>query len=211
MKCVVLTASNVDEIAQEASDVLRASGVIIYPTDTLYGLGGDALSDAAFEKVCAVKERDERRPIHAIFSDMKMVGEYAEINETGQKIAHAFLPGPITLIFNKKSHVTGGIARTLGTIGVRIPKNNFCLRLANVFGGPITTTSANASGKETPATIAEIVAQLGECARYVDLAIDGGKLPTNLRSTVVDVRDEPVVLREGVISEEAIRKVLSGD
>ena len=208
MRIVQLTPENLNESVRSAASVLREGGVIIYPTDTLYGLGGDALSDDAYEKVCIIKERDERRPIHAVFADLTMVAEYAEVNDVGRKLAAEFLPGPLTLIFNKKPHLLNGIARTLSTIGVRIPKNTFCLKLAREFGKPYTTTSANTSDTETPSTVAAIVKQLGERSAHVELAIDGGILPANVRSTVVDVRDEPFIIREGAIPVDAIMAVL---
>lgn len=209
MKVIQLTPENFDATVEEAAGVLRKGGVIIYPTDTLYGLGADAFSDAAFEKVCMIKERDERRPVHAVFADMEMAGEYAELNEAGQKLARQFLPGPLTLIFKKKSGVTGGIARTLSTIGVRIPKNNFCLALAKTFGKPFTTTSANVTAKETGATIEEIQKQLGERASVIDLVVDAGELPESLPSTIVDLSGgQPFILREGAIPADIIGATL---
>ena len=191
---------------REAVEILRAGWVIVYPTDTLYGLGADALSDEAFEKVCLIKGRDEKKPTHAVFANMEMAGEYAEISEVGMKLANAFLPGPLTLIFNKKPHVTTGIARDLSTIGVRIPNNEFCAALSKQFAKPYTTTSANVSGRESGSTVTEILEQLGEGARYIDLVIDSGPLSSHVGSTVVDVRDEPHVIREGAIRADAIKE-----
>ena len=107
--------------------------------------------------------------------------------------------------------MTTGIAHNLSTIGVRIPKNEFCLALAHEFGKPFTTTSANMSGSESPATLDGILAQLEQNVALIDLAIDGGTLPSYTRSTVVDVREQqPHVLREGVISAAEISKALEG-
>ena len=192
-----------------AAEVLRAGGVILYPTDTLYGLGADAFSDAAFQRICEIKDRDERRPIHAVFENLAMAKAYAEISPLGRRLAEAFLPGPLTLVFKKKPSVTTGIGHNLSSIGVRIPKNKFCLALAHELGKPYTTTSANMSGAEPPATFEGIVKQLGGNTGLVDLAIEGGALPAYLRSTVVDVRnDESHVLREGAISAAEIEKAL---
>ena len=191
-----------------AAEVLRAGGVILYPTDTLYGLGADAFSNAAFQKVCEIKARDERRPIHAVFENLAMVETYAEVSALGRRLAEAFLPGPLTLVLKKKPSVTAGIGRNLSTIGARIPKNEFCIALAHEFGKPYTTTSANMSGAEPPATFEGIVRQLGGNTQLIDLAIEGSALPAYLRSTVVDVRgEEPFILREGAISAAEIEKV----
>ena len=197
MEVLQLANETIRECITRAAEVLRAGGVILYPTDTLYGLGADAFSDAAFRKVCEIKDRDERRPIHA-----------AEVSALGRRLAEAFLPGPLTLVLKKKPSVTAGIGRNLSTIGARIPKNEFCIALAHEFGKPYTTTSANMSGAEPPATFEGIVRQLGGNTQLIDLAIEGSALPSYLRSTVVDVRDEqPFVLREGAISAAEIEKV----
>ncbi|OHB18972.1 MAG: threonylcarbamoyl-AMP synthase [Parcubacteria group bacterium RIFCSPHIGHO2_01_FULL_56_18] len=211
MERIQLKGENIAVCAIKAAEVLRAGGVVLYPTDTLYGLGADAFSDKAFEKVCTIKDRDERRPIHAVFADLVMAEQYADISPLGRKLADSFLPGPLTLVFKKKDSMTTGIAHNLSTIGVRIPKNEFCLALAHEFGKPFTTTSANMSGSESPATLDGILAQLEQNVALIDLAIDGGTLPSYTRSTVVDVREQqPHVLREGVISAAEISKALEG-
>src|SRR3989338_8785155 len=208
MEVIRLNDSNQAQLITRAAEVLRAGGVILYPTDTLYGLGADAFSDAAFQKVCEIKDRDERRPIHAVFENLAMVETYAEVSPLGRRLAQAFLPGPLTLVFKKKPSVTTGIGRNLSTIGVRIPRNKFCIALAHGCGKPYATTSANMSGAEPPATFEGIVRQLGGNTQLIDLAIEGSALPSYLRSTVDDVRDEqPFVLREGAISAAEIEKV----
>ena len=207
MERIQLTNENLAACVAKAAEVLRAGGVILYPTDTLYGLGADAFSDAAFQRVCEIKDRDERRPIHAVFENLAMAEAYAEISPLGRRLAEAFLPGPLTLVFKKKPAVTTGIGHNLSSIGVRIPKNKFCLALAHEFGKPYTTTSANMSGAEPPATFEGIIKQLGANTELIDLAIEGGALPAYLRSTVVDVRnDKPHILREGAISAAEIVK-----
>lgn len=206
---MTLDDGNTEEVAARAAEVLRAGGVIIYPTDTLYGLGADALSRDAFLNVCVIKDRDQRRPIHAVFADLAMAAEYAEISPMGETLARKFLPGPLTLVFKKKEHVTTGIGHNLASIGVRIPKHALCLALARHFGKPYTTTSANRSGEESPATLAAVLRQLGANTRRIDLAIDGGALPSFTRSSVVDVRGrEPFIIREGAISARDIRRAL---
>ena len=209
MKTIHLTENNIDEAVARAAEVLRAGGVILYPTDTLYGLGADAFSDEALLKVCRIKDRDERRPIHAVFPDLASISEYVTLTPMGEKLASAFLPGPLTLVFEKKANVTTGIARDLSTIGVRIPRNRFCLSLAREFRKPYTTTSANVSNERPLSTVPDIVAQLRGRALDIDLAIDAGPLSPELRSTVVDVRSEkPFIIRDGVISAQEIERAL---
>ena len=198
------------EAILRASAVLRRGGVIIYPTDTLYGLGADALSNEAVDKVYDIKGRDERKPIHAVFADLEMVEEYAELNDAARKLAEKFFPGPLTMVLKKKAGVTTGIGRGMETIGVRIPDNEFCIELAKALGKPYTTTSANAGGEQPELTIEKITRQLGEGTRLVDLAIDGGMLPLSAPSTVVTVATGvPAVLREGAISQGDIMDAVS--
>lgn len=129
-----------------AAQILASGGVILYPTDTLYGLGADALSDEAVAKIKRIKGRNEQKPIHAVVADMAMAERYAGVNNVARSLAQKFLPGPLTLILKKKEGIETGIARDMSTFGIRIPDNVFCLDLAREFGKPFTTTSANASG-----------------------------------------------------------------
>ncbi|OGG41053.1 threonylcarbamoyl-AMP synthase [Candidatus Kaiserbacteria bacterium GWA2_50_9] len=185
----------------KAAATLQAGGVILYPTDTLYGLGADALSDEAVEKVRAIKGRENGKPIHAIFADLDSVGEYAEVNDFARMLAKRYLPGPLTLVLKKRKEIQAGIARDIDTIGVRIPQNKFCRALAREFGRPFTTTSANKSGKSPEHSVKDIVKQLGRGAKKIDLAIDAGELPPSEPSTVIDLTGtRPIILREGAIA-----------
>lgn len=193
------------ECVLKASGVLRQGGVIIYPTDTLYGLGADAFSDEAVAKVYAIKGRDEGRPMHAVFADLKMAEEYAEVNDAAKRLADKFLPGALTLVLKKKPEFNSGIVKGIETIGVRIPDNEFCLELAKTFGKPFTATSANKSGQIPETSVEKIRVQLGESASLVELAIDAAVFPMRPPTTVVNVASGmPVILREGAIPSEAI-------
>ena len=209
METLKLSEGNLEECAARAADVLRAGGVVLYPTDTLYGLGADALSDEAVEKVRQIKGREGGKPIHCIVADTEMAGEYGEFNGMAHRLAKEFLPGSLTIVVEKKAGVDSGIARGIGTIGIRIPKNEFCLALARAFGKPYTTTSANASGRKTPTTVVGVLKQLGESAENISLVIDAGELPDSQPSTVVGVSgSDVVVLREGAIPAADIWTVL---
>ncbi len=183
----------------------RAGGAVLYPTDTLYGLGADAFSDEAVARIYAIKGRDERKPIHAIVADLAMAETYAEVNDRARKLAEKFLPGPLTLILKKKPEFTSGIGTGMTTIGIRIPDNAFCLTLARTFGKPFTTTSANLAGAEPLRSVPDILDQLGEKAAAIDLAIDAGVLLESKPSTVVDVSTGDMkILREGAIPTSAM-------
>lgn len=181
-----------------AAGILRQGGVIIYPTDTLYGLGADAFSDETVEKVYAIKGREAGKPIHCIVADLAMAEEYAEVNDAARKIAEKFLPGALTLVLKKKAGIEGGIARGMDTIGIRIPNNEFCIELARAFGTPYTATSANRAGVEPELAFEKVLAAMGE--DDIDLAINAGPAPLARPSTVVNlVSGHPSILREGAI------------
>jgi L-threonylcarbamoyladenylate synthase len=199
MEHISLTDGNVAECATKAATVLRSGGVVVYPTDTLYGLGADALSDRAVAKLYVIKGRDERKPVHALVADSAMAARYGEISGQAKTLSEQF-GGKVTLIVKKRTAFDSGIVRAVPTFGFRIPDNEYCLALLRELGGPITATSANESGAASPRRIASILAQLGEKAQRIDLVIDAGELPESKPSTVVDLTcPEPIILREGAI------------
>lgn len=178
---------------------------MLFPTDTLYGLGADAFSDEAVDKIYAIKGRDERKPIHCIVADLAMAELYAHIDSNARALARMLLPGGLTLILKKRSHVTSGIARGMHTIGIRIPNNAFCLQLAAELDRPFTATSANLSDHVPLTTVKNIAHQLGEATERIDLALDAGELPITIPSTVVDLSGEqPFILREGIVPTHQI-------
>ena len=202
---IISLDSGVGKCAIRAASVLRHGGVILYPTDTVYGLGADALSDEAVAKVYAIKGRDFAKPIHAAVADLTMADQYGEVNDIARKLAEKFLPGPLTLILRKRAGVDTGIARGREDFAIRIPDSELCLEIARTFGRPFTTTSANITGAETPDTLDSIIQHLGDAANVIGLAIDGGRLEGKKPSTVVNVvSGRPSVIREGMISAEDI-------
>ena len=207
---IVKLDKNTGRSVIQASGALRAGGVIIYPTDTLYGLGADAFSEEAVAKIYSIKGRDTEKPLHCVVSDLEMAAEYVELNDVARKLADEFLPGPLTIILKKRAGLNTGIARGIDSIGIRIPNNDFCTELAKAFGRPYTATSANKAGAENVLSIAEINAQLGEAMNAIDLVIDAGTLPMSLPSTVVNLYSgSPVILRAGAISVDEIQRVTS--
>ena len=196
---------NIDTNQEQAAQILREGGVILYPTDTLYWLGADAFSDDAVHKIYEIKGRDPQKPIHAIFADVSMIERYAELNDVARALIKKFLPGALTLILKKKDTVQGGIARDRETIGVRIPNNSFCIEVAQIYGAPYTATSANLAGERTEDSVKSILKQLGDRAVNIDAAFDGGVQSTRVASTVVDLSGETVrILRESAISAAQI-------
>ena len=201
MERIELDDESINVATTRASKVLRNGGVVMYPTDTLYGLGADAFSDKAVDKIYAIKGRDEKKPIHCIVADIAMAEEYAEVTDDARLLFERLLAGGLTVILKKREAVVGGIARGLDTIGIRIPHNDFCIQLAGAFGEPFTATSANLAGHEHQWSVEAILKQLGPNAEMIDLIIDAGELPPSAPSTVVDLSGEdPLIVREGAIA-----------
>lgn len=203
MEIIKLSEENFDELILKAKTILKKGGVIIYPTDTLYGLGVLASNEEAVKKVKLIKNRiDEstsKKPISIIVSDKEMLENYVETNDSCNKLISKYLPGKLTLILKSKNKELSKNLNSGDTLGIRIPDNNFVLNLVKELGEPITTTSANLAGQSTKSTVDEILEDLGENIKLIDLAIDQGVL-SGKGSTVVDfTNDEIKVLREGEV------------
>ncbi|KKW19513.1 MAG: hypothetical protein UY61_C0055G0002 [Candidatus Adlerbacteria bacterium GW2011_GWC1_50_9] len=212
MEIVRLADVGVKAAALRAAATLRAGGVILYPTDTLYGLGADALSDEAVAKVKRIKGRDEGKPIHAILADIETAENYVVMNDEARMLARVFWPGSLTLIFEKKEGIDTGIGSAIDTFGARVSDNPFALELAHTFGKPYTGTSANRSGEKSERSVGGILTQLEDAASGIDLVIDAGELLDSLPSTVVDVHSAgPVILREGAVSIAEVWNVLRAE
>jgi L-threonylcarbamoyladenylate synthase len=191
-----------------AAEVIQAGGVVVYPTDTLYGLGANAWNPEAVHRVQAVKRRPEAKPLLVIVHSSRAALDLTEeVTGAGRSLMASFWPGPLTLLFRCGAHVPGAVTQGSGKIGIRVPANKLCLRLTELAGCPVTSTSANISGEAVPGKVLEIERALGP---GVDLFIDGGVLPGALPSTLVDVSGPvPRLLREGVIPYEELKRVVS--
>ncbi len=212
MDVIQLNYANLGLAAERAAKVLRSGGVVLYPTDTLYGLGADALSDEAVAKVKRIKGRDEGKPMHAIVSGLEMAKRYGELTDDTRLLASRLPQGQVTYIVKKKGGFDTGIAKGIATFGFRIPNNEFCLAMARAFARPITATSANRSGEQPQRSVDKILGQLGAAAEAIDFVIDAGELPVRQPSTVVDMSgEEPVILREGAIAASDVWNVLRAE
>ncbi len=197
------------QILQEAAEILRKGGIVVCPTDTGYLLGGDGLREEVIRKIFEIKGRSFNKPIHLVVSDKEMAQRLAVWNEKAEKLFRELLPGPLTLILKKKEIVPDLLVSGTGKIGLRMPGNKLVLQLVAVAGVPITATSANSSGKESPFTVEEVLQQLGEGLERVDLILDQGETLYRRSSTIVDISEEtPKVLREGPIPTQQIFTIL---
>jgi L-threonylcarbamoyladenylate synthase len=200
---------NEEKIIKQASKVLNNSGMIIYPTETCYGIGVDATNEKALKKLLTYKKFRGSKPISIAVSDKQMASKYIEINEIGQNIYKNYLPGPITVVSISKGILTPPVVSQQGTVGVRIPDYPLILELVKTYGKPITATSANMSYRSAPYDIDKLLKQLPKKSKkLIDLIIDAGELPKNPPSTVLDTTLNTLsILREGKHKfEEAIIK-----
>jgi L-threonylcarbamoyladenylate synthase len=196
----IRTTEHVDSAAYQAARVLSTGGIVLYPTDTVYGLAVDAGNVDALERLAALKGRDaEKTPLIAV-ADVATMERYGRMDGAAHNLASRFLPGPLTLILRATPECPPAIARPNGTVGIRIPNDSFCLALARAFGRAYTSTSANLAGEMTAATVEEVLMQLGSAGDAIELAIDGGPRASNVPSTIVSCVGEPVIVREGALS-----------
>jgi L-threonylcarbamoyladenylate synthase len=201
-----------NEAVTEAATVLSQGGLIIYPTDTLYGIGVDATNEFAVNNVYKLKGRESHKPLSVIVRDDRMAKEYVEFNSLAENIAERMLPGPLTLILKQKNKLAPNVTPEGDTLGVRMPDSYFCLALAAQFGRPYTTTSANRSGSRA-GDVEQVLEQLKEHESLIDLVIDVGPLDKKRPSSVLDVSDgqSVTVLRQGDINLKALQMVTLKD
>ncbi|KKR41753.1 MAG: hypothetical protein UU51_C0018G0002 [Microgenomates group bacterium GW2011_GWC1_41_20] len=207
----IIKAVGNPNLIPEVSKVLNEGGLIIYPTETLYGAGVDATNIIAVKKLTAYKNRPLGKPYSIAVKDTKMAKVYGSLNKTALGIFNQFLPGPLTVIVNGKHKLAKGVESEDGKIGIRVPDYEFVNKLLEDFGKPITATSANASYKKRPYKISDILNNLSDKQKkLIDLIIDAGTLPTRDPSTVIDTTlDEPVTLRQGEIKFSENNQILS--
>ncbi|MBU1110017.1 threonylcarbamoyl-AMP synthase [Patescibacteria group bacterium] len=208
MQILNLTSnSSLKFIAHQAAEVLGSGGIIVYPTETAYGLGGKALDETVIKNVFAIKQRPLNKPIHIIVKDIQEAKNYAEVTKEGIRLARRFFPGPLTLIFKKKFIIPDVLTGGLDTIGIRIPNHPVVIAISNIVSFPFTATSANFSGRPAPYSTEDVFSQF--TGNEIDLVIDAGSLPQTLPSTVVDLTVAPFkIIREGPISRQQIENVL---
>ena len=185
--------------------VLKRDGVIVYPTETFYGLGANAFSTAAIQKVYALKGRKKNKPLSVVISEPEMLRDLiSEVPPLLAPIGKAFWPGPLTLVFRASSAVPSELMGEGGTIAVRLPVVPWLWTLIDQAGFPLTATSANLSGEDAAADF-ETVRRI--FSGKVELILDGGSTPGSLPSSLVDLTEEPPrILREGRIPAAELRR-----
>lgn len=174
--------------------------VILYPTDTVYGLGVDATDAEAVRALIQLKGRPDGKPISIIVLDMAMAGEYAVVTPLAERLAKKFLPGKLSIVLTAKDNLPTELTGGTGTVAIRIPDHPAPARLVRELGRPITATSANVADMPTERTVTGILAQFGEKSAMIYHSGVETEIPESLPSTLVDARgDVPLILREGAI------------
>ncbi len=208
---VQIDENNIDETAaaalKRAGQIIRDGGLVAFPTETVYGLGGDALNPESSKKIYAAKGRPSDNPLIVHVADMDSVEAIVkEIPQAARKLADAFWPGPLTMIMNKSDKVPYETTGGLDTVAIRMPNNRIALELIRRSSGYIAAPSANTSGRPSP-TVARYCVE--DLSGKIEMIIDGGQVGIGLESTIVDLTSEtPMILRPGYITREMLGEVL---
>lgn len=192
---------SIEKQIEEAKKIIEEGGIVVFPTETAYGIAADATSRVAVEKVYEAKKRPRSKGLTAIVDSLKTAEKYAELSNRERKVIEKFMPGPLTLVGEKKSSVPDNLNEDFA---FRISSGEVADRLSEV--GPITATSANVSGQDTSYSIEDISDELLD---KVDYVIDAGELNEGPTSTIAAIREDDVkVFREGPIKKKELEKVL---
>lgn len=195
------------DLIRQASAVIQRRGLVAFPTETVYGLGANALDEEAVAKIFHAKGRPSNDPliVHvASVEEMKLIA--ADVPPVVEKLAAHFCPGPLTFVLPKLPHVPASVTAGLNTVAVRVPAHPIALALIRESGVPIAAPSANRFGHTSPTTAAHVMDDLNG---RIDMVLDGGATSVGVESTVLDVTREPaMILRPGGVAREAIEKII---
>lgn len=196
-----------DALLRQAGEVLKKGGLVAFPTETVYGLGGDGLNRESSKKIYAAKGRPSDNPLIIHIVDMDALPFIvSEVSPSVRKVADAFWPGPLTMILPKSDNVPDETTGGLKTVAVRMPSHKVARKLIQYAGGYVAAPSANASGKPSP-TLAKYVIE--DMDGRIDMIIDGGEVGIGLESTIIDMTvNPPQILRPGFITENMLERVL---
>lgn len=206
MKIFDWTNNIKNEELDEAVNALNNDKIVVFPTETVYGIGGNALKVEVINKLFQAKKRNYGKPISLLVGSIDKIKNIAYVDKNEEKIIKAFMPGELTLVLKKKACVNDLVTAGKNTVGVRIPNHNIALCILNKVDFPLATSSANISGENNIADFDEIVSDLKD---YVDIFIKGNISDDLKASTVVELNNDIVnILREGKISKIDIEKTL---
>ena len=192
---------------KEPAKINKEGGIVIFPTETVYGIGTNGLNEKAVQQLYEVKQRPLNKPISLLVNSIDMIEEIAkDITDIEYELIKEFFPGPLTIILKKNNIVPNILTANQDTVGIRMPANKIALKLIEYAGVPIATPSANISGRPSGTNIKDIMEDFDG---KVDYFVDGGPSKIGRASTIVKVeKGIPKILRKGAISEEQIRQIL---
>jgi len=201
MKLIKINIENPEsKKIEQIVKALKKSKTVVIPTDTAYGLAGNALDKKANKKVFTIKERPYFKPLSVLVSGLKMAEKIAYFNAQARKIFKKFLPGPLTIVVKKKKILPDILTSEQPNVGIRCSNDKLTRAIMKKINFPITATSANLSGKKVPYSIKEILKQYKDQKTKPDLLVDAGKLPKVAPSTVIDLSRKKIkILRKGPI------------
>ena len=196
-----------DQEIGKAAEILRAGGLVAFPTETVYGLGADASSPAAVKKIFVAKGRPADHPVIVHIADMSELKHWAaEVPRAAWLLAEKFWPGPLTIVLKRSPQVSDVISGGQNTVGLRVPGHPVAQQLLKAFGGGIAAPSANKFGRLSPTTAEHVRGELGNA---VEMILDGGSCDVGIESTIVDLtREPPAILRPGRVSTQNIADAL---
>lgn len=196
-----------DEELKEASAVIRSGGLVAFPTETVYGLGGDATNPEASRKIYAAKGRPSDNPLIVHIADFSQLRNIvAEVPQEAEKLAEAFWPGPLTMILRKNEVIPYETTGGLDTVAIRMPSHPMARAFLQDSGCMIAAPSANTSGRPSPTTAQHV---WGDLHGKIEILLDGGPVGIGIESTIVDLSEErPMILRPGFITQEMLSAVL---
>ena len=211
-KIVKISEDNIDEkILAHAADIIKSGGLVAFPTETVYGLGANALNSEACEKIFAAKGRPQDNPLIIHISDPSHITRFTDVkNEKimalAEKVAHAYMPGPITVILKKASIIPDSVTSGLDSVAIRCPLNKIARKLIELAETPIAAPSANISGRPSPTSAEHVI---GDLDGNVEMIIDGGSCNIGLESTIIALKEgtdgaEIVLLRPGAVTLEQL-------
>lgn len=209
IKIIRLNEKNLDKTAEKAAAFLKQGKIIVSPTDTVYGILGDATNPETIKKIFLIKNRPSDKIMPVFVKDIASTRRYAYISDAKAKFLEKVWPGPVTVILHHKEKLPAVLTAGRETIGMRIPEHPFVLKLLEKTGVPLVQTSANISSQPPAQNIKEISAYFKKSRHKPDLIIDAGPAMAEA-STVIDLtRDKPLIIRAGIIGKEELDKMLS--
>ncbi len=200
-----------ERMLKTVAECIRKGGLVVLPSDTVYGLFVDATNQKAVDKLIGFKNRWQGKAISVAVANKEMAKKYVVWSKTAEKVVENLLPGPFTIVCQGKHRLAKGVEAANGTLGIRIPDNQLINEIVKTINRPITATSANLSGRAPHYSVDSLLSSLSQKKKtMIDLIIDGGKLPINLPSTVVDATESEIrVLRRGELMAGGTETLIS--